>query len=150
MSRVRLPALVLAALVGVVGAFEGVRHAAYLDPIGIPTICFGATVGVRMGDVATPAECDAMLREDLQEAARVVSCFSHPLTPNQAIAVVSFAYNVGVDAVCRSTLVRFANEGKPPWIWCAQLDRWVYANGIKLPGLVKRRAQERAICEGRA
>lgn len=145
----RLPPVVLAALVGVVGAFEGVRYVAYEDPVGIPTICMGATAGVQLGDTATPAECDAMLREDLEEAAKVLPCFHRPLTPGQTIAVVSWAYNVGPYAACRSTLVRLANEGKPPEVWCAQLDKWVYAKRLKLPGLVKRRAEERAFCEGR-
>lgn len=148
MSKVRLAGGVLAALVTLVGGFEGVRYAAYRDPVGIPTICFGYTLGVEMGDTATPAQCDALLVDELAKHAEVLRCFSHPLEPHQQVAVISWAYNVGTGAACKSTLVRLANAGRPPEVWCAQLSRWTRAGGIELPGLVRRRAEERAICEG--
>jgi GH24 family phage-related lysozyme (muramidase) len=44
------------------------------------------------------------------------------------------------------------NAGAPPEIWCAQLSRWTYATKLgvtfQLPGLVKRRSAERAMCLG--
>lgn len=146
----RIAATALLALVATVGSFEGLRTVAYSDPVGIPTICFGATAGVQLGQTATVDQCRSLLASDLQKAARVLECFEQPLPPHQQVAVVSWAYNVGVQAACGSTLVRLANQGAPPEVWCAQLDRWVKARGIQLPGLVRRRAQERAICEGRA
>lgn len=62
---------------------------------------------------------------------------------------MSFTYNVGEGNLCRSTMVRRINRGELPAA-CAEMDKWVYAKGIKLKGLVKRRAQERAMCEGKA
>ena len=50
----------LAVAVSVVGGFEGLRQSAYLDPVSIPTICYGETRGVKLGDTRTKAECDAM------------------------------------------------------------------------------------------
>lgn len=148
-SRARLAGPVLASLVAVVGTFEGARYAAYRDPVGIPTICFGHTAGVRMGDHATPSQCDALLVSELERHAAVLDCFNRELTDGQQIAVVSWAYNVGVAAACRSTLVRLANQGAPPHVWCAELSEWTKSRGIRLPGLVRRRAEERAYCEGR-
>jgi lysozyme len=64
-------------------------------------------------------------------------------------ASVSFAYNVGAQAFCGSTMARKLRAGDMPGA-CAELSRWVYAKGELLPGLVRRRAAERAMCEGRA
>ena len=77
-------------------------------------------------------------------------CVVAPLAANEAAALTSFAFNVGTDALCGSTLARKANAGAPASAWCAELDRWVFAHGVKLSGLVKRRAAERALCEGTA
>ena len=69
-----------------------------------------------------------------------------PLTDGQKAAFLSFAFNVGNGAFCSSTLVRKANTGDMPGA-CSELSKWVYAGGKQLPGLVKRRAAERAMCE---
>lgn len=61
---------------------------------------------------------------------------------------MSFTFNVGGQALCNSTLAKRINAGQLPGA-CAELSKWVYSRGIKLPGLVKRREAERAICEGR-
>lgn len=128
--------------------FEGQRLAAYSDAVGIPTICAGITVGVHLGDVATPRECDERLQAELrQRLVGLQGCIHKDLAPNQWAAVLSFAYNVGVPAACGSTMVSMINAGEPPSEWCAQLDRWVYAGGQKLAGLERRRAAERKLCE---
>ncbi|WP_049610367.1 lysozyme, partial [Yersinia massiliensis] len=60
-------------------------------------------------------------------------------------AVVSFAFNVGTGAACRSTLAFFVNKGD----WrsaCNQLLRWVYVNGVKIKGLERRRTTEQTYC----
>lgn len=145
-------AAVLAMAAPLVAYFEGYVPTTYADPIGIPTICYGHTgIGVVPGRRASRAECDALLHGDLAKAyASVVRCISITLEPYQAAALTSFTFNVGADAFCSSTLARKANSGSAPTEWCAELDRWVFAHGTKLPGLVKRRAAERALCEGRA
>ncbi|UOD30693.1 lysozyme [Massilia violaceinigra] len=131
-----------------VGGFEGLRQAAYLDPVGIPTICFGETKGVRLGQRATLAQCDAMLAASLQLANRAVDdCIRVPLPDYRRAAVVSFTYNVGRDAMCGSTMARKLNAGDTLG-GCDELLRWTYAKGVRLPGLVKRRAVERNMCMG--
>lgn len=141
-------AILLAA--GVIAAFEGYRTTAYADPIGIPTACYGHTgPEVEIGQQYTKGECDALLSEDIASAnADVHRCISAPMRTHQEAALTSAAFNAGPKIVCGSTLQRKANAGD--WAGaCAELDRWVYARGWKLAGLVRRRAAERALCEGR-
>jgi len=128
-----------------VGGFEGLRTVAYRDPVGIPTLCFGETKGVRMGDKATADECRVMLAGRLEEFARGVdACVSVPMSDSRKAAMVSFAYNVGTGAFCKSTLVRRLNVGDPAA--CDELLKWTSAKGITLPGLVNRRKEERKLC----
>lgn len=136
----------VAIAVAAVAGFEGLRTAAYLDPVSVPTICFGETKGVKMGDRATVDECKTMLADSLMEANEAVERCTHtPMSPNRQAALVSFTYNVGGHAYCTSTLVKRINAEDPQA--CEELKRWVYAKGIKLPGLVKRRDQEERLCE---
>lgn len=144
--RHKLIAAGIAATVPLVATFEGLRQRAYLDPVGIPTACFGATHGVRLGQTYTREQCDDLLAKDLLDAnAGVDSCVRVPLTSNQRAALVSFVYNVGRGNFCGSTLVRKLNAGDPVGA-CNELPKWVYAKGVKLPGLVKRREAERQLC----
>src|SRR5690606_24325011 len=112
----------------------------------LPTACFGSTRGVQIGKQYRPEECAALLARDVIEAARVLDCFTVPLTEGQQTAVTSWAYNVGVSAACGSTLVRLANAGRAAAEWCDQLLRWNRAGGKVVAGLVRRRAEERALC----
>lgn len=128
-----------------VGAFEGLRLYAYRDPVGIPTICFGETRGVRMGQRKTHAECEGLLIARLQEFNDGVNrCVHVPMSDSRRAAMVSFAYNVGTGAFCRSTLVKRLNRGDPNA--CDELLKWTKAKGITLPGLVRRRKEERQLC----
>jgi lysozyme len=131
---------------GCVASFEGVRTVAYLDPVGIPTVCFGETANVRLGDNYSIEECRKLLGTRVAEFGRAVDkCVNSELPPARKAALVSFSYNVGQTAFCNSTLVKLLNEGKTVEA-CNQLPRWVKAKGITLPGLVKRREQEREMC----
>jgi lysozyme len=131
--------------VACVSGFEGIRQYAYLDPVGIPTICFGETQGVALGQRRTLDECKSMLEESLYKANNAVdNCVHVPLSDNRRAALVSFTYNVGGTAFCQSTLVRKLNSGDPKA--CDELLRWTKAKGIALPGLVKRREAERTMC----
>jgi lysozyme len=135
-------------LVGTVGAYEGLRLKAYKDPVGIPTICFGETKGVQMGQVKTKAECDAMLVDSLVEhELGMVKCINDPAKlPDLTYgAFVSFTYNVGVGAFCKSTMLKKINAGDLVGA-CNELLKWTKAKGKELPGLVKRRQGEREMC----
>lgn len=146
MSRLKRNSALAAAAVALVGGFEGLRTYAYRDPVGIPTLCFGETRGVKMGDKATPTECKAMLADRLVEfETGMMKCVKAPLPDKSFTAFLSFTYNVGTGAFCKSTLARKLNSGDLRGA-CDELLKWDRAAGIRLPGLTKRRMQERAIC----
>jgi lysozyme len=150
MSRFSTSAKVLAAAVVLIGAFEGVRTVAYLDPVKVPTICFGHTRGVKIGDVATMEECNALLKNEiLVHEAGVRRCLANPdgLPDGAYVAFNSLAYNIGVGAFCRSTLVKKANFGDIVGA-CNEITKWNRAGGIIWRGLTIRREQERNICLG--
>jgi len=128
--------------------FEGVILRGYRDPIGIVTACAGHTATAVLGRPYTREECETLLVEDLAEHAEgAMSCVDAPLSTGRAAAAVSFTFNVGVNAFCNSTFAKRLNAEDPNA--CEELDKWVYAGGQKLPGLVTRRRTERAICEER-
>ena len=136
----------VAICVACVSGFEGLRQVAYRDPVGIPTICFGETQGVKLGQKATLEECQGMLIESLLKADDAVTqCTDVPLPPKRRAALVSFTYNVGGGAYCSSTLVAKLNAGDTVGA-CNQLLRWNKAKGITLPGLTTRREKERVLC----
>ncbi|MBA85233.1 MAG: lysozyme [Rhodobacteraceae bacterium] len=144
-------AAVLVSAVPGVSYWEGRSLRAYQDIVGVWTICDGVTSGVKPGDTATDAQCDAMLTHELRAHAEGLSaCIADDVErqiPTQtAAALVSWAYNIGTGAACRSTLVRKLN-GRAWSEVCTELSRWNRAGGRVVRGLTNRRAAERADCE---
>lgn len=148
MSRLKKGAAVLALAVGVIGGHEGLRTKAYLDVVDVPTICYGETRGVKIGDVKTVAQCKEMLGNRLLEfEGEMRKCVRNvdALTDGQFVAFMSLQYNIGTGAFCRSTLVRKANEGQMIAA-CNELLKWNKAGGIEWAGLTRRRKEERKLC----
>ncbi|MEG3193573.1 lysozyme, partial [Lysobacter sp. D1-1-M9] len=140
---------VLAATVAFVAPWEGgvERGVAkpYRDIVGVWTVCYGDTA-VPMREY-TSAECEQMLGTRLgRDLDQLGECITGPVSTHQMAAILSLAYNAGVPSICRSTLVRQLNAGQPPQVWCQQFDRWVFAGGRKVRGLVNRRAAEKELC----
>lgn len=124
--------------------WEGTEREAYLDAVGVPTICTGSTRAVRIGQVAAPGECEARLIQDSTYAGKAVArCVHAPVTQRQYDALVSLAFNIGGGATCTSTLVRKLNQGDCRGA-ANEFLRWNRAGGRVLPGLSNRRAAERA------
>lgn len=156
MSNLRIIGGTLAAVVAAtapgVAYFEGVLPYTYADPVGIPTACAGETgAHIKFGQTYSIEQCMAMLDASLaRHWAGLERCVDADVTINQASALLSWTYNVGVGNACRSTLVRLLNAGAEPDVWCHQLTRWTKARKlgvlIELPGLVKRRSAEMAMC----
>ncbi len=138
--------------VNLVKHFEGLYLNAYLCPAGVPTIGYGHTAGVKMGQTITAADADAFLQADLTAAAaQVDKLVKVALNPQQRGALASFVFNLGAGSLQSSTLLVLLNKGDYAGA-AGQFGRWVYAtvNGVKtqLPGLVKRRAAEADLFEG--
>jgi lysozyme len=148
----RLAAVLVMSAAGAAGLVqhEGMVKAVYLDPVGIPTACVGHTKTVTHADVGKQLSeevCLRMLDEDTADAqAAVRRSVTVPITQEQYDALVSFAFNVGGGALHSSTLVRKLNAGDC-WGAGAEFPRWNKARGRVLPGLVKRRADERKTFE---
>lgn len=137
----------MASLVAMLPKLEGTILRGYRDPIGIVTACVGHTRTAVLGRPYTAVECDRLLRSDLAvHAAGVAACVAVPLTQNEQAAYISLAFNIGVGAFCRSTLVARLNRYEYGAA-CAEISKWNKAGGRVLPGLVRRRAIERALCE---
>lgn len=148
----------LAAIIGAVAAvgvlalvpkWEGTELKTYRDLGGVLTYCTGATEDAMWGKTYTPEECRAQLDRDLaRHAEGMMACIKHPLTDGQKIAFTSVTYNIGVRAFCGSSMAKRANMGDMVGA-CAALSLWDKVGGLTVRGLSRRRAAERAICEGK-
>lgn len=130
-----------------IAAHEGLVTGTYVDPVGIVTACYGHTnPNLKLGIELSEDECLELLATDLsnhnQELLRAVEV---DLSEGEHVAYLSFHYNVGGRNFRESTLLRFLNGGHRVEA-CNQLTRWVFADGQKLPGLVRRREEEKQIC----
>jgi lysozyme len=150
MGRIQIAALSLSAagLIGI-AAHEGYREYAYTPvPNDRLTIGFGDAQGVKQGQTTDPVRALIRLGNQVNEFERNLrSCIGDvKLYQSEWDSITSWAYNVGSSAACKSTLVKKLKAGDYAGA-CAELSRWTKFQGRDLPGLVKRRAEERALCE---
>src|SRR5688572_7530927 len=109
--------------------FEGLSLKAYLCPARVWTIGYGTTRGGKPEQVISEAEAEAMLRADVDRFAQGVSeRIQVPVTQGQFDALVAFAYNVGLAAFGKSTLLRLLNDSKYA-LAAQQFARWNKAGG---------------------
>lgn len=148
-TRATVASLVVSASTLVaIALHEGYRDNAYLDSVGVPTIGFGETKGVEMGQKTNPTRALSQLLESADEHAKGMgACIQVPIYQHEYDAYTSLTYNIGVGNFCRSTLVKKLNakdyEGA-----CKEILRWNKAGGQVLPGLTIRRQQEYKKCIG--
>lgn len=144
-----LPWPIPMAAVALIAEAEGLRLAAYRCPAGVPTIGWGETDGVQMGDTCTKEQADRWLLEDLQDRTQQVRalCTRAP-GAHELGALVSLAYNIGVAALAGSTALRQHNAGnhlaaaRAICLWDKARVQGVLTT---LPGLTARRAREQAL-----
>lgn len=132
---------------------EGLRTKAYRDPVGIPTICFGSTKGVKLGDIATLEQCKAMLNEEMLQSIDAVDRCVPNLPVNVLAAFADASYNLGPKIACDLSASTAARKLKAKdYIGaCNELLKWDKARMpvlglVPLPGLTKRRQLERELC----
>lgn len=123
--------------------FEGCRLMAYQDQIGVPTIGYGHTQGVRLGHSCTQEQAEVWLLNDLKYAEdavnRLVRVF---LYQNQFDSLVDLVFNVGVGNFHGSTLLRLLNAGDFSAA-SLEFEKWNKAGGIVRDGLTRRRLAEK-------
>lgn len=125
--------------------FEGLRLKAYLCPAKVWTIGYGSTgAHVRAGLTITEAEAEALLRKDLARFEAAVDAATATASQREFDAMVSFAFNVGIQAFNRSTILQKHRAGDYGGA-AAEFARWNKAGGRVLPGLSRRRAAEAAL-----
>ena len=121
---------------------EGLRLEAYKDAAGVPTIGYGHTKDVRMGDHITAYWAKEMLREDIEAAEWQVKELHVARNEAQLDALTSFVFNLGIERLKESTLLKVIREGGSMQQIRREFKRWVYAGGKKLKGLELRREWE--------
>lgn len=148
-SRLKRSAAAAALCTGLVGGFEGLRTSAYPDPATGRepwTVCFGETAGVKRGDTHTVAECKAMLARSLEGyALKLEACVTRPMADETYAAFLSLSYNIGSGGFCKSSVARLWNAGETRAA-CDAMLKFNRAAGVTMPGLTRRRTQERALC----
>lgn len=130
-------------------SFEGFSPTMYLDAAGLPTIGYGTLIDEADEQWLKTATIDRsqaeqLLRDEMSYMEKRINMMLKNLNinQNQYDSLCSFAYNVGVENLRKSTLLRkvMANSFDPSIK--NEFLRWVYANGRRLPGLITRRTKE--------
>lgn len=132
--------------VDLIKKYEGRKLTAYKCPANIWTCGYGSTgPDIKEGVTWSIWEAEDRLKADLVRFASAVDkLVTVPITSNQRAALISFAFNLGAQALKESTLLRLLNEGK---LGAAadEFLRWNKAAGRVLAGLVARREDERKL-----
>lgn len=131
--------------IDLIKSFEGLKLEAYQDSVNVWTIGYGTTKNVQPGMKITLEQAEELLRHDLDTFERgVTSLIGVPVSQNQFDALVSFAYNLGLGSLKKSTLLKYLNNAQ--YLEAAdEFLRWDKAGGKKLKGLTKRRNAERLL-----
>ena len=121
---------------------EGLSLEAYEDCAGVPTIGYGHTRNVKMGDRISQYWAKELLKDDVREVAQQVQELNVAQTQGQFDALVSFTFNLGIGRLKSSTLLKVIREGGSKSAIKKEFKRWVYAGGKRLRGLELRREWE--------
>lgn len=135
-----------------IAKFEGLKLNAYPDTGGIWTIGYGNTfnpftgVKVKEGDKISKATAIDWLKKDIEKRQIAISkLIKVPISSNKLAAITSLAYNIGLAAFQRSTLLRLLNEKAPVEQIADQFLKWNKVKGVEVRGLTNRRKLEREL-----
>lgn len=160
-------AIGLSLAIGLVTLWEGYEPEVYLDPVGIPTVCYGhVEKGLVVGETFSFDKCHELLSEDLLIAAAAVKRLTTvELPPNVQAAMISFTYNLGAHQFATSTMRKLLNQGRFVEA-CHELPKWDKGNlynkktgqivldengkpvKVRINGLTNRRMAEMEMCLG--
>jgi len=127
--------------------FEGCVLHAYQDVVGVWTIGYGTTDGVRPGMVIDKETAELMMEKDVQHRLSVIGDWitAPQVTDNEISAILSLVYNIGLKAFHHSQLLYHLNSGDPKAEVAQHFMSWIHAGGRIIPGLVNRRKAEMAV-----
>lgn len=130
----------------VTSQFEGLMLKNYLDPVGIPSYCYGETEDVVPGKTYTKKQCDNLMTAKLGWVALQLETSTTKTIPVQSLAAfASAAYNLGPAKFKSYNIWKRIDAGDIAGA-CRMLPQYVYAGKVKLKGLVKRRDAEMELC----
>jgi lysozyme len=149
-ARLYIGGLSLSAMAfGVLVNYEGWCGSACIPiPGDVPTLGFGTTEGVKLGDTITPPKAVTRALQDVAKyEGAVKQCVTVPLHQHEYDAALQISYNIGPTAFCNSTIVKRFNAGDYAGA-CDAFLMWNKAGGKVIRGLVVRREAERKLCLG--
>lgn len=123
-------------------AFESLRLFAYRCPAGVPTIGYGHTKGVKMGQAITEKQAEEFLMEDVRPIEKYINDIGINFRQEQFDALVSWIFNLGAGNFQHSTLFKKICEDAPDREITDQMIKWINSNGKPLLGLKRRRIAE--------
>lgn len=127
-------------------SFEAWFPDAYLDPVGVPTIGWGHTAGVELGDHISVEQGEKFLHDDLRESEMYLKrVIKVPLTQHQFDATTSIIFNMGIGNFLNKTEIPKLLNRSQYSAASAQFARHTTAKGEHFEGLVRRRAAEMAL-----
>ena len=138
-ERENYPRLVSSELIEKIKEFEGLKLEAYLCPGGVWTIGYGHTEDVRKGDRISAELAEHYLLEDIAKAETQVLMLKVCKYQGQLDALVDFVFNIGIEKLKASTLLRHIKSKMPREVIAKEFRRWCYANGKRIKGLYSRR-----------
>ena len=123
-------------------AFEGCKLFAYRDSVGVATIGYGHTKGVKMGQAITQQQAEQYLRTDLQPCEKILNACGINFRQEQFDALCSWVFNLGQGNFRNSTMLKYIMAGKEDTDITDQLVKWHNAGGVPIKGLKRRRIAE--------
>ena len=139
----------VAVAVTLIMTWEGFAPTGYhdrIDPPGVNTVGYGHIENVQIGEKITKVQAGVLLADDLPRyEAQLEHCIHVPMPGYRHAAIISFTYNVGGGALCKSSVARYINAGA----WekgCDALLLYDKANHRVVTGLENRRKAERKLC----
>ena len=135
-----------------IGNAEGCMQKPYQCPADVLTVGIGTTDAVEKIDrnkIYTLQEVAELYTKGIKQAEKCVNTYANGQAMPQGAfdALVSITFNAGCGNLKNSTLFKMARKGYSKAM-CGQFERWIYANGVPLKGLIERRQKEKALCLG--
>lgn len=135
-----------------IGNAEGCMQKPYQCPADVLTVGIGTTDAVERIDrnkIYTLQEVAELYTKGIKQAEKCVNTYANgqAMPQGEFDALTSITFNVGCGRLKNSTLFKMARKGYSKAM-CGQFERWIYANGVPLKGLIERRQKEKALCLG--